>query len=214
MIATATPEEIKRRLDAGEPLELIDVREHDEIAIAAIEGARVLPMSQAAAWIDHLPGDRELVIGLPPRYAQHAGGDGAGAARPYERDEYDGRHRPVVYAGGSDSTAVLQVMWGRQSCLQAAFSGGLFAFCRLAGPSKSRLKAVASVMARIGRPHNLHASFRRLRCGPQLQPPSVFPSPNATAIAVDRSASRACCWKAATHTTLPPRSTPALPPAS
>jgi rhodanese-related sulfurtransferase len=61
-IKSATPIEIKRRLDAGEPLELIDVREPGEIDIAAIPGARVFPMSQAAAWIDHLPGDRELVI--------------------------------------------------------------------------------------------------------------------------------------------------------
>jgi rhodanese-related sulfurtransferase len=61
-VKSATPAEIKQRLAGGEPLELIDVREPGEIAIAAIEGARVLPMSQAASWIDHLPGDRELVI--------------------------------------------------------------------------------------------------------------------------------------------------------
>ena len=61
-VKSATPAEIKARLDAGDTLELIDVREPEEIEIAAIEGARVLPMSRAAAWIDHLPGDRELVI--------------------------------------------------------------------------------------------------------------------------------------------------------
>ena len=61
-VKTATPAEIKARLDSGEALELIDVREREELAIAAIEGARVLPMSQAATWIDQLPGDRELVI--------------------------------------------------------------------------------------------------------------------------------------------------------
>ena len=61
-VKSATPAEIHQRLAAGEALELIDVREQDEIAIAAIEGARVFPMSQAAAWIDHMPGDRELVI--------------------------------------------------------------------------------------------------------------------------------------------------------
>jgi rhodanese-related sulfurtransferase len=61
-VKSATPAEIQQRLAAGEALELIDVREPEEIEIAAIEGARVLPMSQAASWIDHLPGDRELVI--------------------------------------------------------------------------------------------------------------------------------------------------------
>jgi rhodanese-related sulfurtransferase len=61
-VKSATPAEIHQRLAGGEALELIDVREPGEIAIAAIEGARVLPMSQASDWIDHLPGDRELVI--------------------------------------------------------------------------------------------------------------------------------------------------------
>src|SRR4051794_9492673 len=61
-IKSATPAEIKARLDAGEALELIDVREPEELAIASIPNARAFPMSEAAAWIDHLPGDRELVI--------------------------------------------------------------------------------------------------------------------------------------------------------
>jgi rhodanese-related sulfurtransferase len=61
-VKMATPAEIKNRLASGEALVLIDVREHEEVAIASLEGARVFPMSQAATWIDHLPGDRELVI--------------------------------------------------------------------------------------------------------------------------------------------------------
>lgn len=58
----ATPREIKQRLDAGEDLLLVDVREPDEILIAAIEGAAEYPMSQARDWIDSLPRDRELII--------------------------------------------------------------------------------------------------------------------------------------------------------
>jgi len=61
-VKSASPSEISARLAAGEALELIDVREPEELAICSIAGARALPMSQAAAWIDHLPGDRELVI--------------------------------------------------------------------------------------------------------------------------------------------------------
>ncbi|MCU1237641.1 MAG: Rhodanese domain protein [Candidatus Solibacter sp.] len=61
-VKSATPAEINARLTAGERLELIDVREPEELAIASIEGARPFPMSQAATWIDHLPGDVELVI--------------------------------------------------------------------------------------------------------------------------------------------------------
>ncbi len=58
----ASPREIKQRLDAGDDLTLIDVREPEEVQIAAIEGAEVYPLSQAASWIDTLPRDRELVI--------------------------------------------------------------------------------------------------------------------------------------------------------
>jgi rhodanese-related sulfurtransferase len=58
----ATPREIKQRLDAGEDLVLIDVREPDEMMIAAIEGAEERPISRAREWIDALPKDRELII--------------------------------------------------------------------------------------------------------------------------------------------------------
>lgn len=57
-----TPREIKERLDAGESLTIVDVREPDELRIASVEGTRDLPMSQARAWIDTLPKDGELVI--------------------------------------------------------------------------------------------------------------------------------------------------------
>src|SRR5947208_1062153 len=39
-----TPEDVKRRLDAGEKLALIDVREPFEHATAHIEGAELVPM--------------------------------------------------------------------------------------------------------------------------------------------------------------------------
>jgi rhodanese-related sulfurtransferase len=38
------PQEIKRRLDSGEKLQLIDVREPHEFAQAKIEGATLIPM--------------------------------------------------------------------------------------------------------------------------------------------------------------------------
>jgi rhodanese-related sulfurtransferase len=38
------PQEVKRRLDAGEKLHLIDVREPHEFAQAKIEGATLIPM--------------------------------------------------------------------------------------------------------------------------------------------------------------------------
>jgi rhodanese-related sulfurtransferase len=41
-----TPQDLKRRLDAGENLALIDVREPFEHAISRIEGAALIPMRQ------------------------------------------------------------------------------------------------------------------------------------------------------------------------
>lgn len=41
-----TAAEVKRRLDAGERLHLIDVREPNEFAIARIEGSALIPMRQ------------------------------------------------------------------------------------------------------------------------------------------------------------------------
>ncbi len=58
----ATPREIKQRLDAGEKLTLIDVREPQEVMTAAIDGAEEYPLSQAISWIDTLPKDQELII--------------------------------------------------------------------------------------------------------------------------------------------------------
>jgi rhodanese-related sulfurtransferase len=39
-----TPQEVKRRLDAGEPLRLLDVREPWECAIASLAGSIHIPM--------------------------------------------------------------------------------------------------------------------------------------------------------------------------
>jgi adenylyltransferase/sulfurtransferase len=39
-----TPEAVKAKLDAGEPLHLIDVREAHEVAICSIAGAEHVPM--------------------------------------------------------------------------------------------------------------------------------------------------------------------------
>lgn len=43
---TITVEELKARLDAGEKINLLDVREPDEYAISKIEGALLLPLGK------------------------------------------------------------------------------------------------------------------------------------------------------------------------
>ena len=40
----ASPQDVQRRIDTGEPLVLIDVREPEEFAITRIDGATLIPM--------------------------------------------------------------------------------------------------------------------------------------------------------------------------
>ena len=54
--------ELKRRLDAGEPLEIIDVREPHEWGICRIEGARLVPLATLAQRVHELDPARILVL--------------------------------------------------------------------------------------------------------------------------------------------------------
>ena len=49
-----SPQDIQRRIDAGEPLLLIDVREPAEFAITRIEGATLIPMREIPASLQQL----------------------------------------------------------------------------------------------------------------------------------------------------------------
>ncbi len=51
---TWEPEELKRRLDAGEEIRLIDVREQQEWDRCKIEGAELKPLSQAQTWASEM----------------------------------------------------------------------------------------------------------------------------------------------------------------
>jgi len=54
--------ELKRRLDAGEPLEILDVREPHEWAICRIPGARLVPLGSLAGRMHELEPDRTYVL--------------------------------------------------------------------------------------------------------------------------------------------------------
>ncbi len=57
-----TAAELKRRLDAGEDLEILDVREPHEWAVSRIEGARLVPLGTLAARLSELDPDRAYVL--------------------------------------------------------------------------------------------------------------------------------------------------------
>lgn len=57
-----SPEELKERLERGDALQVIDVREAEEYEIARIEGARLLPLSRFPEWAGRLDPDAEIVF--------------------------------------------------------------------------------------------------------------------------------------------------------
>jgi Dinucleotide-utilizing enzymes involved in molybdopterin and thiamine biosynthesis family 2 len=70
-----SPHELKRRMDAGEPFELIDVREPFEYEIARIDGAKLIPLGEITERIQELEREQPIVVHC------HSGMRSAQAAR-------------------------------------------------------------------------------------------------------------------------------------
>lgn len=60
--ATTTVEELKTRLEAGEKIHLIDVREDEEVAQGIIPGAIHLPLGQVTHRLDEIPKEEEVIF--------------------------------------------------------------------------------------------------------------------------------------------------------
>jgi adenylyltransferase/sulfurtransferase len=74
-IPTISAHELKRKMDAREPFELIDVREVFEYEIARIDGAKLIPLGEIAERADELQLERPIVVHC------HSGGRSAEAVR-------------------------------------------------------------------------------------------------------------------------------------
>jgi len=57
-----SPHELKRRMDAGEPFQLIDVREPFEYEIAQIDGAKLIPLGEIAERLDELKREQPIIV--------------------------------------------------------------------------------------------------------------------------------------------------------
>ena len=57
-----TATELKKRMDAGEDIQLIDVRQPDEYDFARIEGAKLIPLGDIAKRVDELDAGRETIV--------------------------------------------------------------------------------------------------------------------------------------------------------
>jgi rhodanese-related sulfurtransferase len=96
MIREITPAQLAARLDAGEPFYLLDVRQPDEHALAALPGSKLIPLNQLMSRITEV----DAAPGIPIVVYCHHGVRsrmGAGAVAQAGHDE--------VYslAGGIDA---------------------------------------------------------------------------------------------------------------
>jgi molybdopterin/thiamine biosynthesis adenylyltransferase/rhodanese-related sulfurtransferase len=61
-IPEMSPHELKRRMDAREPFELIDVREPVEYEIARINGAKLIPLGEIGERLSELQRERPIIV--------------------------------------------------------------------------------------------------------------------------------------------------------
>jgi adenylyltransferase/sulfurtransferase len=80
-----TATELKRRMDEGEDIQLIDVRQPDEYDFAKIEGAKLIPLGDIMRRMDELDESRETVIHCK------MGGRSAKAIEMLQRAGYQGK---------------------------------------------------------------------------------------------------------------------------
>ncbi|CAN5509900.1 MAG: rhodanese-like domain-containing protein [Pyrinomonadaceae bacterium] len=62
MIEEISAANLKKRMDAGDSIQLIDVRQPDEFGFAKIEGAKLVPLGEVLKRIDEIDETRETVI--------------------------------------------------------------------------------------------------------------------------------------------------------
>ena len=80
-----TAVELKRRMDAGEDVQLVDVRQPDEFDYAKIKGAKLIPLGDMVRRMDELDDSRELILQCK------AGGRSAHAIQFLTRAGYKGK---------------------------------------------------------------------------------------------------------------------------
>jgi rhodanese-related sulfurtransferase len=62
MPSEITPVQLKQRLSGDTPPLVLDVREPEEIALARLDGATTIPMSDVPRRLGELPRDAEIVV--------------------------------------------------------------------------------------------------------------------------------------------------------
>src|SRR6478736_5045367 len=61
-IKIITPAELEAKLEAGENLEIVDVREDEEVQTGMIEDAKHIPMNEIPVHLDEFDKDKEYIL--------------------------------------------------------------------------------------------------------------------------------------------------------
>lgn len=61
-IQIITPEELQKKLEQGESLDLVDVREAEEVGEGMIPGAKHIPMNEIPATLDYFDKNKEYIF--------------------------------------------------------------------------------------------------------------------------------------------------------
>ena len=96
MVGSITPSELAERLQRGDELVLLDVREPDELAICQIEGIVSIPLGELGVRVTELDPEREIVC------ICHHGMRSASAAMALEQFDFG---RVLNLTGGVDRWA-------------------------------------------------------------------------------------------------------------
>lgn len=75
MIPQIQPSDLKRMLDAGQPVVLLDVREPEEHAYCALPGSVLIPLGELAGRVEEVPAGAPVVV-----YCHHGVRSLSGAA--------------------------------------------------------------------------------------------------------------------------------------
>jgi adenylyltransferase/sulfurtransferase len=85
-----TVSELKKRLDAGDDIQLIDVRQQDEFDYARIDGAKLIPLGEIPGRMGEIDPTRETVVHCK------MGGRSARAIEYMERAGFEGKLSNLV----------------------------------------------------------------------------------------------------------------------
>ena len=80
-----TATELKQRLDKGDDIQIIDVREDNEVAIARIPNSKHIPLAQVLNRVDEIDPNRETVVHCK------MGGRSARAIEALQRSGFQGK---------------------------------------------------------------------------------------------------------------------------